>query len=98
MDVNELDELAQAKAKSKTHVNDLDFPDDGAEELLATQDVIDAMVLLRTCQTLLRYVSDVELCQSLTKRERGTMSKVAGYITTFLDEKELHYEMEEFDG
>ena len=71
---------------------DEDFPDDGQEELLIQQDILDAISLLGKVKTLLDYVGNVELCKTLTKRERATMAKVSVQVGEYLDEVIPNYE------
>ena len=78
-----------------TKTVDEEFPDDdtaGQEELLMRQDILDGVSLLTRIRTLLDYVGDIELCKTLTKRERETMSRVSGDVTDYLDDMVSKYE------
>ena len=57
-------------------------------------DLHESFSLLRKVKTLLDYVGNVELCKTLSKKERVTMIKVSSQISSFLDETAVHYEEE----
>lgn len=85
MDLSEFEEMNAKK--------DDEFPDegDGGEELLLQQDIIDAITLLSKVKRLLSYVGDVELCKTVTKRERDVMAKVCSEVTGYLDSVAQNY-------
>lgn len=56
------------------------------------QDMLDAMSLLSKCMRLLDYMSDTDLCKSVTSRERVNMTHVADKVREFLDGAETLYE------
>lgn len=85
----DLDEFEEKYRKKK---DDSESEFEGGEELLAQQDIIDAIALLVKTHTLLKYCADVELVKTLTKRERVTMGNVAGEIGDFLDSVAANYE------
>lgn len=65
---------------------------EGQEELLIRQDILDAISLLGKVKTLLDYVGNVELCKTLTKRERETMAKISVQVGDYLDNVTPNYE------
>ena len=67
---------------------------DQGEEVLMENDLHESFSLLRKVKTLLDYVGNVELCKTLSKKERVTMIKVSSQISSFLDETAVHYEEE----
>ena len=90
-----LEELEEALGKSKVVElvdNEFEEDPDGGEELLATQDVIEAISLLSKCMHFLDYLSDTDLCKSVTKREREGMGRLSEIVRTYLDEVSDHYE------
>ena len=87
----EIEEFEERYAKK-----DEEFPADdteGGEELLMQQDILDGLSLLNKVNRLLGYIGDVELCKTLTKRERATIAKVRGQVSEYLDGM-THYEEE----
>lgn len=82
--------------EAKYDKNDPEFPEetDGGEELLVQQDIIDGISLFRKVQRLLGYIGDVELCKSLTKRERLVIEKINGQVGDYLDSVTPNYEGE----
>lgn len=88
MDINEL----EATHTPADAVIDGEFEDDdGGEELLIRQDLLDAMVLLRKCMYLFNYLTDIDLCKAISKKERDTMSRVAQTVLAYLDDVEYNY-------
>lgn len=55
-------------------------------------DILDSLDLLRKCMHLLDYLSDPDLCKSVTKRERDTMARLSESVDEFLDDAETKYE------
>lgn len=80
------DKLGGAKAEFD------EVPELEGEELLMYQDVIDAIELLKKCMHLLDYMSDTDLCKSITKREREVMGRVSNSVGEYLDEVVIRYE------
>lgn len=66
--------------------------DDVGEDI--HNDMLDAISLLSKCMRLLDYLSDIDLCKSVTARERGNMVHVANKVREFLDGAESLYEEE----
>lgn len=85
------------KKYDKKDIPDLDdfVGDEGGEELLMQQDIIDGIALLTKVKTLLDYVSNVELCKTVTKREREVMAKVSAEVEEYLDSVSDNYEPKE---
>lgn len=103
--VNELEELEQSvqKCVKKIIVQDVKPAGKGGDvvgeilqkekkdEDFLRQDILDAISLLSKGMHLLDYMSDVELCKSVTKRERDSMARLSEKIHQFLDEVENVY-------
>lgn len=88
-------EPEEFEAKYATKKDEEEFPADdteGQEELLLRQDILDGISLLGKVKTLLDYVGNVELCKTLTKRERETMAKVNVQVGDYLDSVTSNYE------
>ena len=84
-----LEELVlTAKQNEKVEVDEF-APDD---DNMMRQDILDALSLLSKCVHLLDYMSDSDLCKSITKKERGSMSNLSEQVKTYLDEVEHNYE------
>jgi len=82
--------------ESELVLNDSDFIEEGGDDELAiANDVIAALSLLKKSMHLLDYMGDSDLCKTITKRERETMSRVSDSIREFLDDVGSHYEDEE---
>ena len=64
---------------------------DDAEELLAINDLQEAMELLNRCRTLLAYMSDPVLAVTIDQQERDVMSSVATQIHDFLEDAETRW-------
>jgi hypothetical protein len=58
------------------------------------QDMLDALSLLNKCMHLLDYISDRDLCKTVTNREREVMGRVSESIRIYLDAVEGSYEEE----
>lgn len=86
----EIEEFEQKYAEPPADVDE----SDGGEELLMLQDLHDGVSLLSKVKTLLDYTGNIELCKSLTKRERETMAKISGEVGDYLDSVSGHYEEE----
>lgn len=54
-------------------------------------DIDEALTLLSKAMKLLDALSDVDICKTLTKRERDAMERVSGLIREFLDDVESNY-------
>lgn len=84
-------EAVLARTKDSDEYDD----DSGGEEELFSQDILEAFALLRKCTKMLDFLSDVDLCKGLTKRERESMGRLAEKVRDYLDETEQHYEEDE---
>ena len=94
--MTDLEEMEMTAAKVVT-VPDAEYPEVGEEEDLLLQDILDAMSLLNKCMRLLDYMSDADLCKTITKRERENMSRLSEQVKAYLDEVEGNYQGEETD-
>ena len=83
MDLDELEATRQNTTPESG--DDGEFDPDEDQQLL---DLKDAVLLLGLSMRLLNYVGDVELCKTLSKRDRDAMDRVATKIREFLDEVE----------
>lgn len=59
------------------------------EQLVA--DLSEAIILLKRSKTLIDYLSDPELCKAVSKRERGSMTKLSGKLGEYIDSVESSY-------
>lgn len=92
MDVSELEASATVDAELQA-----EDEYEGQEELLVRQDILDAIILLKKVMHMLNYVSNTELCKTVSKRERTVMETVAIEVGEFLDEVEPNYDPEDGD-
>ena len=84
-----LEELVlTAKQNEKVEVEEFA----SGEDDMMSQDILDALSLLSKCTHLLDYLSDLDLCKSITKKERGSMANLSEQVKTYLDEVEHNYE------
>ena len=67
------------------------FEDDG-EEILMLQDIQESLSLLRKVKRMLDYISDTELCKTVTKRERAVMLQTSHDVGAYLDNVSANYE------
>lgn len=81
-------------AKDKTLTAEVDEFDEGIEDLMRA-DMEDALSWLNKCLHLLNYISDKDLCKTISKRERDSMAWLSEAIREFLDDVETHYKDEE---
>lgn len=89
MDLTELEAVAK-KTTTESGLEVDEFSDDG-EDALMLHDISEAMSLLTKCLHLFDYVGDTDLCKSVTKRERESMSRLSEQVREFLDEVEPNY-------
>ena len=89
--VNDLEADAKVKKAKAVHeaVQEVD------EISYLRQDILDSISLNSKAMHLLDYLSDHDLCKSITKRERESMSRMSDKIREFLDEAESAYTIEE---
>ena len=88
MEPEEFEEMYTAKVKGSPTT------DDDNDEITMRQDIFDAMSLLGKVKTLLDYVGNVDLCKTVTKRERATMARISGDVQDYLDSVSSGYEEE----
>ena len=79
--------LAELKEVSKKYVEaPAETPhEDTSDDDYLQQDLLDALSLLNKCMHLLDYLGDTDLCKSVTKRERQSMSGLSQKVGVFLD-------------
>ena len=91
----EPEEFEERYAKKVTDPpTDTDEDADEDDEIAMRQDIFDAMSLLGKVKTLLDYVGNVDLCKTVTKRERATMARISGDVQDYLDSVSSGYEEE----
>ena len=91
MDISEFERRNDVTGvKDAVPVDDFDGTDD-AEELLAIQDLQEAMELLTRCRVLLSYMSDPILVVGLEQRDRDVMTSVSTQIHDFLEDAETRW-------
>ena len=62
------------------------------EEILMLQDIQESISLLRKVKRMLDYISDAELCKTVTKRERAVMLQTSHDLGAYLEETAPNYE------
>lgn len=86
MKLDELEKVMAPKAKSDDGGSEFVVGDEEEEEEDALrQDILDATSLLSKCMHLFDYLGDTDLCKTVTKRERETMSRMSELCKDFLD-------------
>lgn len=84
-----LDELEKVMGKIKPRAAEgsefvVDEEEEEEDDQLR-QDILDATSLLSKCMHLFDYLGDTDLCKTVTKRERETMSRMSELCKDFLD-------------
>lgn len=87
-----LEDLERTIKQAEVVDEDDGTDEENGEELLVEQDIQDAIGILRKCMHLLDYVSDTDLCKSVTKRERETMGRLSEMVREYLEEVDQHYD------
>ena len=86
-----LEDFEESQVKKVAEVEVLESDEFGPDEADIAQDILDALSLLSKCMHLLDYLSDPDLCKSVTKRERDSMSRLSESVRTYLDAVEGNY-------
>lgn len=89
MDLNELENLNLIKRDTPPD----EYEPDG-EEILAEDDILDALPLLNKCMHLLAYMGDLGLSKAIIKRDRDIMRNLANEVKEYLDEVVPRYSEE----
>lgn len=86
MDIEELDRTG---GESKPLSNTQDVPSDDSNQMFT--DIQEAITLFSTVRTLLDYISNTDLCKTVSRREREIMGKVSEKVRVFLASTEPTY-------
>lgn len=90
MDLSVLEETKQVDGEVME--DEEDEPQD--EQIMA--DLQEAFDLIHRAKTMLDYISDPQLCKTISKRERETMTRLSGNLADYLNETaESYNEVEE---
>ena len=90
-DLETLDKL-HAKKVVEAEVVQNDLEESGEEESLVTNDLCNGVQLIRKCFVLLDYMSDKDLCKTLSQRERDAMIRLSDRLHEYNDEVTAEYE------
>jgi len=90
MEFDALEEGLKTKTVDGEVEDEDDSPFEADEEQLMT-DINEALILIKRSKTLIDYISDPELCKTMSKRERLSMLKLSGKLAEYVSSIEGTY-------